>query len=100
MWRPKNRPPLRRKVASTKSTNSRLWTPQRALSRLYRAVSCYRRTMRVHRAPTPLGGPLKLQVRSQYLRSDPMEKVRKIPGTWPADWSDLVSIAPCRYDDQ
>ena len=66
------------------------------------------RTMQVHRAPTPLGGPLKLQVRSQYLSSDPREKVWKVPGTWPADWSDLlstdwshlVSIAPCCYDAQ
>ena len=40
-----------------------------------RAISCYMRTMQLHRAPAPLVGPLKLQVRSQYLRSDPTEKV-------------------------
>ena len=48
---------------------------------LSRAVSCYRRAMLVHRAPAPLGGPLKLQVRPQYLRNDPMEKVWKVPST-------------------
>ena len=36
-----------------------------------RAVSWYMWTMQVHRAPAPLGGTLKLQVRPQYLRSDP-----------------------------
>ena len=70
----------------------------------------------VHMAPTPLGGPLKLQVVPQYLRSDPREKAWKVPGTFlhhlhpgskrakaigtPADWSDLVSTVPHCYDDQ
>ena len=74
-----------------------------------RAVSCYMWTMRVHRAPSPLGGPLKLQVQSQYLRSDLTEKVWKVPSTWPIYWSDLLCslsigkiccLGPCCNDDQ
>ena len=53
-------------------------------------------------------GPLKMQVRSQYLKSDSIEKVWKVPGIWPAglsgllstNWSDLVSTAPRCYNDQ
>ena len=54
-------------------------------------------TMRVHRAPATLEGPLKLQVRPQYLRSDLTEKDLCWGSKWaevkhtPADWSDLVS---------
>ena len=54
----------------------------------------------------PQWGPLKLEFRSQNLRSDMTEKVWKVPGppNWSdllsTNWSDLVSIAPCCYDDQ
>ena len=41
---------------------------------LTRAISCYMRTMGVHRAPCTTRWPLKLQVHCQYLRSDLTEK--------------------------
>ena len=47
--------------------------------------------------PPPLGGPLKLQVRPQYLRSDPTEKLWKVPGIFIRSTSAEVPSEPRRY---